>query len=76
MSLDYGDIILTGTPEGVGPVSAGQVRHAVQLQCSVPLFALLIHFAPPLLAPQVIEAGLADLTTMSFPVAPWATAKL
>lgn len=32
MSLDYGDIILTGTPEGVGPVSAGQVRHAVQLQ--------------------------------------------
>lgn len=51
MSLDYGDIILTGTPEGVGPVSAGQVRHAVQLQCSVPLFALLIHFAPPFLSP-------------------------
>ena len=25
MTLDPGDVILTGTPEGVGPVAAGQV---------------------------------------------------
>jgi len=26
MTLEHGDIILTGTPEGVGPVVAGDVR--------------------------------------------------
>ena len=26
MTLEHGDIILTGTPEGVGPVTPGQVR--------------------------------------------------
>ena len=36
MTLQHGDIILTGTPEGVGPVKPGQVRlsHVFRLRCA------------------------------------------
>merc|ERR1712146_75190 len=36
-TLEAGDVILTGTPDGVGPVQAGQVMRAELLQAGEPL---------------------------------------
>jgi acylpyruvate hydrolase len=65
MTLEEGDLLITGTPEGVGPVPANSVRLGF-LSCMLRQAALLsvVLLSPP----QVITAGITGLIDVRFPV--------